>query len=135
MELPAGVRAMADRGLHWATWIDSLPSLTRDVLAPGLRAKGWTVDEVEAYRTLAARPPDGVTREAAGADAITFASASSVRSYLDAAGAGALPPVVVCIGPATAGAATALGVPVHTVADPHTLDGLVAATERALAGR
>ncbi|MCV7180182.1 aminoglycoside phosphotransferase family protein [Mycolicibacterium sphagni] len=32
-ELPAGVRAMADRGPHWATWIDSLPSLTRDVLA------------------------------------------------------------------------------------------------------
>lgn len=110
-------------------------AVTRDVLAPGLRAKGWTVDEVEAYRTLPARPPADVCAAASSADAITFTSASSVRNYLDAAGAAALPRTVVCIGPATAEAAVALGVRVDAVADPHTLDGLVNATEQVLAGR
>lgn len=32
-DLPAGVRAMADRGPQWATWVDALPRLTRDVVA------------------------------------------------------------------------------------------------------
>ncbi|QEN16766.1 aminoglycoside phosphotransferase family protein [Mycolicibacterium sp. ELW1] len=32
-DLPAGVRAMAGRGPQWATWVDTLPRLTRDVVA------------------------------------------------------------------------------------------------------
>ncbi|MCV7343936.1 aminoglycoside phosphotransferase family protein [Mycolicibacterium rhodesiae] len=32
-DLPAGVRAMADRGPQWARWVDALPRLTRDVVA------------------------------------------------------------------------------------------------------
>jgi len=31
-DLPAGVQAMAGRGPEWATWIDSLPRLARDIL-------------------------------------------------------------------------------------------------------
>ncbi|GAY17778.1 aminoglycoside phosphotransferase family protein [Mycobacterium sp. shizuoka-1] len=31
-DLPAQVRAMAARGPQWATWVDALPRLTRDVL-------------------------------------------------------------------------------------------------------
>ena len=48
-------------------------------LAAGLRAKGWDVDEVEAYRTVrrpAARP--AVAEPPAGADAVVFASPSAV---------------------------------------------------------
>jgi streptomycin 6-kinase len=31
-ELPAAVRAMAERGTDWAAWVDRLPALTRDVV-------------------------------------------------------------------------------------------------------
>ena len=99
----------------------------RPVLAEGLRSKGWTVDTVVAYRTVAVRPPAEVVAAARGADAIAFTSASTVSSYVDAAGAGAVPHTVVCIGPITAGAAEAAGLEVSAVAEPHTLEGLVAA--------
>jgi uroporphyrinogen-III synthase len=42
-------------------------------------------------------------------------------------------PKVVCIGPITARAARDRGLRVSTVADPHTVGGLVAAVERSLA--
>jgi uroporphyrinogen-III synthase len=44
-------------------------------------------------------------------------------------------PKVVCIGPVTAREAREHGLRVHAVADPHTVDGLVAAVERVLAPR
>jgi len=101
----------------------------RDVLAPGLRAKGWLVDEVEAYRTVTAGPTDGATAEvleaAAAADVITFTSPSTVDRYLTLSG-GRVPPVVACIGPVTAEAARRAGLEVDVVAAEHTAAGLVA---------
>ena len=41
-------------------------------------------------------------------------------------------PLVVCIGPVTADRARASGLPVDAEADPHTIEGLVAALESAL---
>lgn len=104
----------------------------RPVVADGLAAKGWTVEAVVAYRTvpLAVSPP--LLATAARADAITFTSASTVASYLAAAGAGGVPRTVVCIGPITAAAATGAGLAVAAVAREHSLDGLVAATLEAL---
>jgi uroporphyrinogen III methyltransferase/synthase len=99
----------------------------RPVVADGLRAAGWGVEVVEAYRTVpAALAPDVVTA-ARAADAITFTASSTVRAYLEAAGADAVPPVVVCIGPVTAATARDAGLAVTAVADPHTVDGLLAA--------
>ncbi|MGI8807611.1 MAG: uroporphyrinogen-III C-methyltransferase [Acidimicrobiales bacterium] len=97
----------------------------RPVLAEGLAAKGWQVDVVEAYRTATARPSDSALAAAAKADAIAFTSSSTVTSWL--ALAGALPPVVACIGPVTAATAAEHGVAVTVVAAEHTVDGLVAA--------
>ncbi len=97
----------------------------RPVLAAGLRDKGWLVDAVEAYRTVAARPSDEALAAAAKADAVAFTSSSTVTSWLALAGAGALPPVVACIGPVTAATAVEHGVPVTVVAAEHTVDGLV----------
>jgi uroporphyrinogen III methyltransferase/synthase len=102
----------------------------RPVLADGLRAKGWTVDVVEAYRTIPARPSDDALAAAAKADAIAFTSSSTVTSWL-ALGA-PLPPVVACIGPVTAATAAEHGVPVTVVATEHTVDGLVDALVAAL---
>jgi uroporphyrinogen III methyltransferase/synthase len=102
----------------------------RDVLGPGLRAKGWEVDEVEAYRTVTAGPADGATDDvieaAATADVITFSSPSTVDRYLALSG-GRVPPVVACIGPVTAEAARKAGLVVDVVAEEHTASGLVAA--------
>ena len=97
----------------------------RPVLAEGLRAKGWEVDVVEAYRTVPARPADDALAAAAKADAIAFTSSSTVTSWLALAGADALPPVVACIGPVTAATAAEHGVPVTVVAGEHTVEGLV----------
>ena len=99
----------------------------RDVLAVGLRAKGWQVNVVEAYRTEAVTPPADLLAEAAAADAIAFTSASSVDGWVAAAGIGTVPPVVACIGPVTAVAAEGAGLAVTTTAAESTLDGLVAA--------
>jgi uroporphyrinogen III methyltransferase / synthase len=102
----------------------------RPVLADGLRAKGWEVQVVEAYRTVPARPSDDALAAAAKADAIAFTSSSTVTSWL-ALGA-TLPPVVACIGPVTAATAAEHGVPVTVVATEHTVDGLVEALVGAL---
>ncbi len=102
-------------------------AVAREVLPDGLRAVGWQVDVVEAYRTRPASPPPALLAEAAGADAVTFTSASTVTGFLDAAGRGALPPVVACIGPVTAATARSHGITVDVEPEAHTLDGLVAA--------
>ena len=118
--------------------LDALPSgpgrillaraeVARDVLPEGLRARGWEVDVVDAYRTVGAVVSDEQRAAIRGADVITFTSSSTVERFLDAVGADALPPVVACIGPITAATARARGLTVDIEATVHTIDGLVAA--------
>lgn len=99
----------------------------RPVVVDGLRAKGWTVAAVVAYRSVPAVVAPEALAAARGADAIAFTSGSTVEHYLAAAGADAVPPVVACIGPVTADVAHAHGLVVEVLAEPHTIDGLVAA--------
>jgi len=99
----------------------------RAVLVDGLRAAGWTVDAVEAYRTVAVAVDEATRTAVASADVITFASASAVRSFVAAHGVAAVPAMVVCIGPVTAAAAIALDIRPTRVAEPHSIEGLVAA--------
>ncbi|MGE0307277.1 MAG: uroporphyrinogen-III synthase, partial [Acidimicrobiia bacterium] len=70
----------------------------RPIVVDGLRAKGWTVDAVIAYRTIPAVLDASLIAHAASADAITFTSSSTVANYVQAAGAANVPDVVVCIG-------------------------------------
>ncbi len=105
----------------------------RPTLAAGLTGAGWEVHVVEAYRTLPRALDAGEVAAAGAADAVAFTSASTVEAFVAAAGPGACPPVVVCIGPVAAAAATNAGLGVAAVADPHTLDGLVDAVVGALA--
>jgi len=116
-------------------------------LEEALGRKGWSVERVDAYRTRSAGAVPLAARRALAAgtvDALTFTSASTVRGFVRLAGgmfrhptmaAAGRTPKVVCIGPVTAAEARAQGLRVHAVADPHTIEGLVAAVERALAGR
>jgi uroporphyrinogen-III synthase len=106
----------------------------RGALADGLRAKGWTVDEVVAYRTVAGEPPDGAAAAAARADAVAFTSSSTVTRALDLLGVEGIPPLVVTIGPVTSASARSAGLTVAAEARPHTVDGLVGAVVAAFAG-
>lgn len=108
-------------------------AVARDALPEGLRARGYTVEVVEAYRTTLTRPSAEALAAAGRADAVTFTSSSTVTNYLEVAGAGPHPPVVACIGPITAGTARAAGLPPTVVASEHTIAGLVDALLAALA--
>ena len=102
----------------------------RDVLPDGLRARGWRVDVVDAYRTVPVRPPAAELAKVGGADAVMFSSASTVKHFL--AVSDRVPPVVACIGPVTAHAAEAAGLHVDVVAEEHTMGALVDALARTL---
>jgi len=104
----------------------------RDSLPAGLRARGWTVDEVVAYRTVTAPPPDDLTASALGqADVLTFASPSAVAAWTawqDELGSRLVrPPVVACLGPVTRDAARAAGMAVAVESDSPSDRALVAA--------
>jgi len=79
----------------------------RDVVAPGLAAKGWLVDEVVAYRTAAGRVDAEAVARAVAADAVAFTSSSTVERTVDLLGVDGVPPIVVSIGPVTSGAVRA----------------------------
>ena len=101
--------------------------VARQVLASGLTAKGWLVERVTAYRTIdAAIDPDDRERVLAG-DLVTFTSSSTVERFVRLLGIDAMPAVVASIGPITSATARDLGVRVDVEADPHTIDGLIAA--------
>ena len=107
-------------------------------LEDALARKGWSPTRVDAYRTRMTRSLPFEARAAlrsGDVDAVTFTSASTVRGFVRAMGVVNGNPKVVCIGPVTAREAREHGLRVHAVADPHTVDGLVAALERALAPR
>jgi uroporphyrinogen III methyltransferase/synthase len=108
-----------------------------DLAAPdleaALRAKGWTVDRVDAYRTAFVEelPPPARAALAEGrVGAITFTSASTVRGFIRAAGRPPDGVAAVCIGPVTAAAAREAGMEVAAEADPHTIEGLADAVVR-----
>jgi uroporphyrinogen III methyltransferase / synthase len=107
----------------------------RDVVAPGLAAKGWRVDEAVAYRTVAGSVDAGAVGRARSADAVAFTSSSTVERTVDLLGVDGVPPVVASIGPVTSATARAAGLEVTVEAGEHTLDGLVAAVAAACAGR
>jgi uroporphyrinogen-III synthase len=104
-------------------------------LEEALARKGWAAVRVDAYRTVFATSFPREVRDAirrGDVDAVTFTSASTVRGFVNALGAAKGTPRVVCIGPVTAAAAREAGLQPAAVAKPHTVEGLVAALERAL---
>ena len=117
--------------------------IARPALPDALRAAGAHVTEVAAYRTISARDWPGATvremllrREI---DAVTFTSASAVRSAAQSLGAKqaialfrAL--VVAAIGPVTARAARELGIETEVVPSTYTTGALAQALADHFAG-
>jgi uroporphyrinogen-III synthase len=104
-------------------------------LAAALRAAGAQVDEVVAYDN--AEPPGAgaAIRAVWPVDVVCLLSGSAARRLA----AHAPPPwptgvLVAAIGPSTAAVAVEVGLPVHAVADPHTVGGLLVAVARLVRG-
>lgn len=107
----------------------------RDALPEGLRSRGYSVDVLPVYRTVRTEP-DGaaVDRVRSGrVDAVTFTSSSTVANFCDVVGPLPDPqPLAISIGPVTSEAARARGLRIDAEADPHTIEGVVAALVAAL---
>lgn len=89
-----------------------------------LREAGLEVVAPVAYSTVPLKP---ATEAVDRADLVLLASPSAVAGYVlgESEQRGSLP--AIAIGPTTAAAVTAAGLPLAGVADPHTSDGLVQA--------
>ncbi|HEX5333721.1 MAG TPA: uroporphyrinogen-III synthase [Cellulomonas sp.] len=110
--------------------------LAAPTLAVGLRARGWTVDEIVAYRTVPGPAPDDATRadwSEGRIGAVVLTSGSSARNLVELLGPPPPGTLVVCLGPSTAAVAERIGLDVAAVATEQTPTGLVAALVAALA--
>ena len=105
---------------------------SRPELVDGLRAMGWSVEPVIAYRTVTPTHPSELLDRVAAADVVTFTASSTVERFLSVVGPDRMPGRVVCIGPVTADTARDAGIEVTLTADPHTVEGLVDAVRAVL---
>lgn len=97
--------------------------IASDVLARGLKARGITVTNIPAYRTI--MPPMS-NIDLGGIDAVTFTSSSTVRNFVALMKGNRLDhAAVICIGPVTAETARDMGLRVDAIATEYTTDGLV----------
>ena len=137
----AALRAGAD--LRGSRVLLPRADIARPALPDALRAAGADVTEVTAYRTIAAPDWPGAAilhlllrREI---DAVTFTSASAVRSAVESLGANRAvdllrTTVVAAIGPVTARAARQLGVETKVVPSTYTTQALAQALGEHFAG-
>jgi uroporphyrinogen III methyltransferase / synthase len=119
------VEALADVPVRRA--LIARARVARDVLPNALRERGAEVDVVELYETVAEPLSDELLAAARDADYVTFTSSSTVRFYLDAAGADGIGPAtkLVSIGPVTSATLREHGLEPHLEAQEHDIDGLI----------
>ena len=106
----------------------------RDVLPDALRARGAEVEVLPVYETVIERLSPDQVAEVAGADFITFTSASTVRNFLESVGGAEVwsassgrRPALVSIGPVTSDELRAHGLEPDVEAKEHDIEGVVAA--------
>jgi uroporphyrinogen III methyltransferase / synthase len=138
--VPSGEQSSDGLLADWAPYDDILDPIDRvllpradiatETLVAGLKAHGWEVDDVTAYRTVRAAPPAAETREAiksGGFDAVLFTSSSTVRNLVGIAGKPHESTVIACIGPKTVETAQEHGLTVHVRAATPSVAALVEA--------
>ena len=127
--MPSGEQSSEGLLADWPPYDDLLDPIDRvflpradiatETLVAGLKERGWTVDDVTAYRTVRAAPPPAEIREAikaGGFDAALFTSSSTVRNLVGIAGKPHPGTVIAVIGPQTAKTAADLGLRVDVQA-------------------
>ena len=95
-------------------------------LSDGLRARGWHVDCVAAYRTVCPSLSDDLVSQAISAEIVIFASPSAVKGHLEQTG-GKSASTVVVIGETTAEECRLSGIEVAAIAEERSVGGLVQA--------
>ena len=104
--------------------------IATETLIAGLKARGWTIDDITAYRTVRAAPPAASVRDALKSgrvDAVLFTSSSTVRNLVGIAGKPHESTVIGVIGPATRQAAIDTGLRVDVVAPSASVPALTTA--------
>jgi uroporphyrinogen III methyltransferase/synthase len=105
--------------------------IATEALVSSVKAKGWAVDEVTAYRTVRAPAPSDEVKSlvrGGGVDAVVFTSSSTVRNLVALCGKPHERTLVAVIGPQTAAAAREAGLRV----DVESKVASVAAVTKAL---
>jgi uroporphyrinogen III methyltransferase/synthase len=126
------LEAFAAHDLAGARVLLPRAAVARDLVPVELAKRGARVDVVEAYRTVVPEGAAALARATFAAprkpDWITFTSSSTVRNFVDMAGAETLRGVrAVSIGPVTTRTARSLGIEVAAEARVYTIEGLVEA--------
>lgn len=112
-----------------------LGNLASPVLERGLQRKGWTVDVVEAYRTVDGDGPDPDVRQMLADsefDAVLLTSGSVAERLATTCPEMAADTTIIAIGDMTAASARAAGMTVAAVAQAPSYDGIVAGLLEAL---
>lgn len=102
--------------------------LASEVLVEGVKAKGWEVDDVVAYRTVRAAPPSADIRamiKNGDFDAVCFTSSSTVRNLVGIAGKPHPRTIIAAIGPMTAQTAREMGLRVDVMPEVADIGSLV----------
>ena len=134
--VPTGEQSAAGLAADFPPYDDVLDPINRvflpradiatETLAEGLKALGWEVEDVTAYRTVRATPPPAPVREAIKTgkfDAVVFTSSSTVRNLVGIAGKPHPSTIIAVIGPATARTCEEHGLRVDVVASkPSVVD-------------
>lgn len=129
------VAALAGEDLQGKRILLPRAAVARDLVPATLRERGAIVDVVDAYRTVIPEDAAATAKDALAHKPhwITFTSSSTMKNFIAVAGREALQGIrVASIGPVTSATARELGVHVDVEADPHTIEGLVAAIARAV---
>ena len=110
-------------------------------LVDALRKQGALVDDIPIYDTVPAQPTlMQMAQLALGFDAILFASPSAVHYYLELTESEPIiqehtrAAIIACIGPTTAAACEARGLPVHVVPAQHTMADMIRALADEIGG-
>jgi uroporphyrinogen III methyltransferase/synthase len=139
--VPGIAQSSEELGKTWPPYDPQLDFLDRvllpradiatEALVTAVKAKGWAVDEVTAYRTVRAPAPADSVKAAVrngDVDAVVFTSSSTVRNLVALCGKPHERTLVAAIGPQTAAAAREAGLRV----DVESKVASVAAVTRAL---
>ncbi len=125
------VAAFASEDLTGRTILLPRAAVARDLVPVELTRRGAVVEVVEAYRTVAPENLEARAREvlARRPHWITFTSSSTVKNFVAAAaGRESLDAVkIASIGPITSATLLEHGLSIDVEANPHTIEGLVAA--------